>query len=121
MRIYKKNRQDVGNVVRKTCLEFEKPEMVRVEGKIFFVASKVYILAEKAALDICGARELSKEEVLALPVKLIYTGPPTNFSCDEEDFFKRFMSLIRDFNSMQSPDFVSFPLGKCFVVTTQRN
>ena len=108
---YKKCRQDVGHVVRKTTAEFEKPEMVRVDSKIYFVASKVYLLSERD-LVICGARELSGQEVSDLPVKFLYTGPPTNFSCDEEGFFQRFFDLITDFNSLQNPENYSFPLGK---------
>ena len=96
-------------------MRFEKPEIVRLkindETKVLFVASEIYLLSDKGPTEVTGARVLSAEEVDGLPVKLQFTGPPTDFSCSEEEFFQKLLSLIGHFNSRQDQDIVSFPLG----------
>ena len=96
-------------------MRFEKPEIVRLkinnENKVLFVASEIYLLSDKGPSDATGARVLTAEEVDALPVKLQYTGSPTDFSCNEEEFFTKFLSLIGHFNSLQDDVVFSFPLG----------
>ena len=61
--------------------------------------------------DFTYAEVLTDEEVLALPITIKYSGPPTDFTCDEEVFIKRFGKIITDFNKMQEPRFQSFPIG----------
>ena len=96
-------------------LRFEKPEIVRMkindQLKVLFVATEIYMLSDKEPSDVTGARVLTPEEVAALPVQLQYTGPPTDFSCNEEEFFTQFLSLIGHINSLQDDDIFSFPLG----------
>ena len=78
--------------------------MVELDGKMYLIATDVFLLG-------LPVLKLSPEEVLALPVKVSWSGPQLRFETDSESCFRILAEIFYDFNLMQNKNFVSFPIG----------
>ena len=88
------------------------PQLERIDGVFYLIAKAIYRLNDRNKdSSLPYAQELSVEEVQSLPLKISYTGPDIEFDCDEEAFTRIYTDILRDFMSMQDPEFVSFLLG----------
>ena len=90
--------------------------MDKIGDDIYLIANRVYRL-NRVSMDPSDnhtpyATELTPEEVHNLPVNISYIGPELEFECDEAAFARLYTDIIRDSNVMQSPDFVSAPVGE---------
>ena len=113
MYVYKRSRQDTDGVHRKPRKEYTCPCLERINGSFYFIGPKVYRLNQKEPGNflVDYAEVLSDAEVSNLPVSIKYIGPHLEFSCDERGFIECYGKILREFNLMQDPRYVSFPLG----------
>ena len=92
-----------------------QPSLHQIDDHFYWIAGpeQMFILNhEKTKNGDSYARKLGVEEILCLPVDIVYVGNEgPHYLDDEEEAFTRLVKIIENMNMMQDPDFVSFPLG----------
>ena len=92
--------------------EYSSPKLVRIDNIFYLISDKIFKLNNRDNDPLLPyAKQLSREDIEQLSVKIQYTGASTEFDCDEESFARIYTDILRDFNSLQAKQFVSFPLG----------
>ena len=94
--------------------------MEKLEGTYYFIAGakQIHKLNHdyKSDVDEFYSRKLSSEEIETLAVEVVWTGDENKeYSDNDGEAFDLLVSLIRNMNMMQDPDFHSFPLGKLLI------
>ena len=97
-------------------MELRQPSIQQIDGAFYWIAGpeEIFILNHKRNNnDDRYARKLGPEEILCLPVDIVYVGEDTpRYLDDEEEAFAKLVKIIENMNLMQDKEFVSFPLGR---------
>ena len=98
--------------MKKTTREIKEPTSIKVEGFYYFISGpdNVFLLNSDPSIDFFS-RELTPDEIHALPVVLLYTGKPEHFETDHKKAFGLLTIIIYNMNEMQESHFHSFPLA----------
>ena len=97
-------------VVGKPVLEVDRPDVRVIQGVYYWISGQadVYLLNTNNYL----AHKMGKQEIEDLPVEIIFGGVEmTNFLVDEKRALEIILLILLKFNSMQTSQIFSFPLG----------
>ena len=100
------NQADINN---KPVREVRKPSVELIDDKYYWVSGQQYIFLLDH--DNVLSYKMSEEEVNELTVEIVYVGPESPKSSNEERVFELLVSMILKMNKMQTSQVYSFPLG----------
>ena len=107
----------------KQVLEVTQPSIHQIADSFYWVAGpeEIFYLNHKRNVGESYARKLGVEEIMTLPVEIVYVGDEghAHYLDDEEEAFAKLVKIIENMNLMQHKDFVSFPLGT-FLLTRSK-
>ena len=118
LKLFDQNNNPV-DITRKSILELTKPSIHKIDDDYYWIwgPKEVHHLNHvRSEGPGHYTSKLSEDDILNLPVELVYVGIGVNhFLDDEKKALDILLQIIMKMNMMQDTKFYSFPLGEYFL------